>query len=324
MKIIVFTTHAAVLPIIEYFHSQGWLSLVVSTEKLSGNNLQIEDFCISRGTDYLKINRSQLLSTVQDRLLAIQPDMIIMLGFSYRIPQEIYNIPCLGFYNVHFSLLPSYKGTDPIFWQMKNGETTGGITIHEVDDDFDSGKIVLQQVIPFIPGETAGICNGRYAVPTFQLVQQLIEKLLSAGETTDFPIDSTSHNSIPESYFTTPVPDDFAIRWDTDTASQIENLVNACNPSVGGAVSVFRQQMVRILEVSPVDGEGEVAVPGGTVIHADGSGLYVQCTDRKILRINIIKVNEGFMTGFKLAALGVVKGDRLESTEMYQLINIIN
>ena len=182
MKIIVFTTHAAVLPIIDYFHSQGWIHLVVTTEKLGGNNLQIEDLCIDRGIDYLKINRSQLLSTVQDRLLAIQPDMIIMLGFSYRIPQEIYNIPCLGFYNVHFSLLPSYKGTDPIFWQMKNGETTGGITIHEVDDDFDSGKIVLQQVIPFIPGETAGICNGRYAGPAFQLVQKLTERLISNVE----------------------------------------------------------------------------------------------------------------------------------------------
>jgi len=324
MKIIVFTTHAAVLPIIEYFHSQGWLSLVVSTEKLSGNNLQIEDFCISRGTDFLKINRSQLLTTAKDLLLDIQPDLIVMLGFSYRIPREIFAIPHLGFYNIHFSLLPAYKGADPIFWQMKNGETIGGITIHEVNADFDSGKIVLQQAIPFIPGETAGICNGRYAVPAFQLVQQLIEKLISNSNAADFPIDSTSRNSIPESYFTKPVPDDFAIRWDSDTASQIENLVNACNPSVGGAVSVFRQQMVRILEVSPVDGKGEVAVPGGTVIHADGSGLYVQCTDRKILRINIIKVNEGFMTGFKLAALGVVKGDRLESTEMYQLINIIN
>ncbi|WP_158798403.1 methionyl-tRNA formyltransferase [Pedobacter sp. L105] len=317
MKIVLFANHLAILPVINYFYSRGWLSAVVSTDKLHGENLQIEDFCNQQAIPFCKVIREELKTTVLSLLHQIEPDLVFMCGFSYRIPGEVFSIPFLGFYNIHFSLLPAYRGPDPIFWQLKNGEQTGGISIHKVNAGFDAGEVVAQQEIPFIPGENWGICNSRYIPIAFNMIKQLAEKLMVGDR---IPLVPTDH--VAGSYYPKPGVEDLALEWDIQTSEQIEQLVNACNPGANGAITVFKQQMVRILEVSPVDGTGDPSVSGGSIVHADSSGLYVQCADQKLLRINILRLKEGFMTGFKLAALGVSRGDCFENVVVKNLSTI--
>ncbi|WP_214073013.1 formyltransferase family protein [Mucilaginibacter sp. dw_454] len=308
MKIIVVANHAGVLPALNWFNSQGWLQAVISSDRLAGHNLQIQDYCQSQNITHLKLTQQQLHTQALQLFNELEPDMALMYGFAYRIPPAIFTIPRLGFYNVHFSLLPAYSGSDPVFWQLKNGERQGGITIHKVDEGFDSGVVVLQQAIPFLPGESWGICNSRYGSMTIAMITQLCTTLAQGDE---LPLINTDNRT--PSYYPKPTAVDLAIFWDRDNAGQIESLVNACNPSAGGAITTYMQQEVRILEVSPVDGQGEAGVKGGTIIHADASGLFVQCADRSLLRINILKLNEGYLTGFKLAALGIKAGHCFEN-----------
>lgn len=292
----------------DYFSSKGLLKAVVSTKIQHFENPEIENIAIVKGIPFYRIARKELNTTVQDLFYKIHPDVVVMCGFTYRIPKSLFSIPHLGFFNIHFSLLPAYRGADPVFWQIKNGEQTGGISIHRVDENFDSGEVVLQQSIPFIPGETWGICNSRYNAPLFNMLSKLIESL-NKGEQLK-PLEIDGNNS---SYYKNPDAADLIIQWDLFTAKQIENLVNASNPSAGGAITYLHQQLVRILEVSPVDGKGEPHMAPGTIIHTDATGLYVQCLGSNILRINILKLSEGFITGFKLVALGLKKGDCFES-----------
>lgn len=308
MKIVLFANHVAALPVLDYFHSQEWLSAVISTDKLHSENLQIEDYCKQQAIPFYKVVREEIKTTILSLFKRIKPDLAFMCGFTYQIPAELFSIPALGFFNLHFSLLPAYGGPDPIFWQLKNGEETGGITIHKVAADFDSGEVVMQQQIPFIPGENWGICNSRYAPVVFNMITLLTQKLMQNDR-----IEVTKACNYHSSYYPKPSAEDMAILWDTHTSEQIEQLVNACNPCANGAITLFKKQMVRILEVSSVGGVGDSALSGGSIVHADGSGLYVQCADQKIIRINILKLKEGFMTGFKLAALGVNKGDCFEN-----------
>jgi methionyl-tRNA formyltransferase len=315
MKIIILANHSAIIPAIDHFHSQGLLQAVVSSDKLHSNNLQIEDICKTRKITFLKVSQPQLKTRLKDLFEALQPDLALMLGFSYRIPKEIFNIPLKGFYNIHFSLLPGYRGPDPVFWQLKNGESTGGISIHQVETDFDSGPIVMREQIPFIPGENWGICNSRYAPAVLNMLLQLINNLKANVE-----LKAPEPTGLVSSYFPRPVAEDFIINWELQTAQQIEDLVNACNPLAGGAITFFRQQMVCILEVSPADHPGEASVPAGTIIHADMNGLFVQCMDRRILRLNILKLSEGIMSGFKLAAIGIKAGDQFENQFLYSQI----
>lgn len=308
MTIVLLANHPAILPAIEYFSSKGVLKAVVSAEIRHAENSPIEGIALQYGIPFYRITRNELTTTALELFNKIKPDLVLMCGFTYRIPACLFSIPPLGFFNIHFSVLPAYRGADPVFWQIKNGEQTGGITIHRVDEDFDSGEIVLQQSIPFIPGETWGICNSRYTTILFNMLLQLTASL--DKEEPLLPIAIDINNS---TYYPHPDAADLTIQWDLQTTAQIENLVNASNPNAGGAITYLNHQLVRILEVSPVDGKGECYVPTGTIIHADTSGLYVQCLESNLLRINILKLSEGFITGFKLAALGVKKGDRFES-----------
>lgn len=309
MKIIVFSTHLSCIPVLNHLGAQAWLKAVVSTDKLKDHHLGVEYYCNNNDIHFFKVNRQDLLITLKKLFAEIQPDVVLMFGFSYRIPADLYEFPPLGFFNVHFSMLPAYQGPDPLFWQIKNGETSGGVSIHKVDAGFDTGAVVMQQPVPFIPGETWGIADGRHGAVALNLIVQLMEKLKSAEGIEELPVDQSL-----ASYYPRAAADDVAIDWDVQTAAQVEAQVNASNPGAGGAVTTFKQQLVRILEVSPVEATGEAAFDAGTIVHADASGIYVQCADRKILRINIIKLNEGFITGAKLAAMGVQRGEKFENS----------
>ncbi|WP_084153150.1 methionyl-tRNA formyltransferase [Pedobacter jeongneungensis] len=317
MKIIIFSNHLSSIPVIDYFNTQGLLKAIVSTDKLKGQHLGIENFCNKNDISFFKVNRRELLTVIKQLFVDIQPDVVIMFGFSYRIPADLYEFPTLGFFNVHFSMLPAYQGPDPLFWQMKNGETSGGVSIHKVDSGFDTGAVVMQEPVTFIPGETWGIADSRHSLVAINMIVQLIAQLSQQNELKELAPDDSNL-----CYYARPKASDLTIDWETQTATQVEALVNACNPGAGGAVTTFKQQIVKILEVSQVEAEGEEDTVAGTITYANDNGLYVQCVDKKILRINILKLNEGFMTGFKLAAIGIKAEERFEnSTFQYQEIN---
>lgn len=308
MKIILLTNHAAILPAVEHFHSKKWLKAVISPGKSYSEKPQIAFLCEELDVPFYKVQHEDLTTTLHSLFNQIEPDLALIYGFSYKLPSQVFSIPSIGCFNIHFSLLPAYAGPDPIFWQIRNGEQMGGITIHRVDENFDSGEIVMQQQMPFIPGESWGICNSRYSTVVLNMLVSLIANLQA-----DHQLKAQQSRLSKASYFPRPVIEDLLINWDIATTEQIENLVNACNPNAGGAITYLNHQAVRILEVSPVDGKGEPGTAPGTIIHADLSGLYVQCLDGNLMRINILKINEGFITGFKLVALGVKKGDCFKS-----------
>ena len=297
--------HVAILPAIDCFFSQGWLQAVIVTDKLNGIHLQIKDLCIHHQIPFHQIDHDGLKTYLPNLFQQLEPDLVFMCGFSYRIPRELYSAPPLGFYNIHFSLLPAYRGPDPLFWQIKNGETTGGITIHQVEHDFDAGAVVARLEIPFMRNENWGICDGRYSRAVFNLMVPLINTLNQGKPLPTLPVLSSN-----QSYFSRPAPTDLMIDWEAYSSRVIENLVNACNPAYGGALTFYKGQPVRILEVMLVHQDQHMEVAAGTIIFADAQyGVIVQCADQQLLRLNIVKLNEGYFTGFKLFAMGVKVGE---------------
>jgi methionyl-tRNA formyltransferase len=81
-------------------------------------------------------------------LAAFEPDLVLCLGFPWRLTPEALAVPRLGCVNSHPSLLPRYRGPSPIAWQVRNGEAEVGVTYHRMDDDFDTGGVLAQGTIP--------------------------------------------------------------------------------------------------------------------------------------------------------------------------------
>lgn len=76
------------------------------------------------------------------------PDLLLVYGFSQIIAPEIFNIPDLGTVNVHGALLPDYRGANILNWQIINGETESGVTLHYIDEGVDTGDIIAQSKYP--------------------------------------------------------------------------------------------------------------------------------------------------------------------------------
>ncbi|MFC8566431.1 methionyl-tRNA formyltransferase [Streptomyces sp. NPDC057245] len=72
-------------------------------------------------------------------------DLLVCYGFSWRLPRSVLQIPRYGVLNIHSSLLPRYRGPAPVLWAIRNGDEDLGVTVHRMDEDFDTGPILAQQ-----------------------------------------------------------------------------------------------------------------------------------------------------------------------------------
>lgn len=89
-----------------------------------------------------------------EALTALTFDAVAVACFSRRLPTALLRLPRLGCLNVHPSLLPAHRGPDPLFWVFHDGDETGGVTVHLMDEGFDSGPIVLSEALPLPDGTT--------------------------------------------------------------------------------------------------------------------------------------------------------------------------
>jgi len=297
MKIILLANHVYAIPAIGFLASKQLLQAVVMPDVVHEHNLQVENTAKFNNIPYKRFAKEDLKTSFKEWLTQQSPDLVIAYTFSYKIPADLFSIPVHGFYNVHYSLLPAYMGPFPVFWQIKNGEKNGGISIHQMDEDFDTGPVFMQQEVAIIPGETQGLYSAKLSAFSVNLIQEFISKIGLKQ-----PLVSTSS----QSYYSRPEPKDFTIYWDKNTADEIENLTNACNAEIGGCITTFRGQMIRILEVAKATVNGAAASPPGTIVYSDtANGIYVACKNNEYLKLNILQTVEGVFSGNKFASIGI-------------------
>lgn len=82
----------------------------------------------------------------------LQPDLVCVTCFPWRIPAALLTIPTYGFLNLHPTRLPNYRGPAPLFWQLRDGIQASGVTIHWMDETFDTGAIAAQAPLQLTDG----------------------------------------------------------------------------------------------------------------------------------------------------------------------------
>jgi len=115
---------------------------------------------------------------VIESLTALNPDLIVVSCFPWLIPSGLYRMATWLALNVHPALLPAHRGPDPLFWTFHDGDHRTGVTIHELDETFDTGPVLLQSDVPLSAETSYG-----------ELEQQLgrIGAELLAGPLMDYP-----------------------------------------------------------------------------------------------------------------------------------------
>lgn len=116
-------------------------------------------------------------------LKSLNADIMITCAYGQILSEEILNMTKYGVYNVHASLLPSYRGSSPIQWAVIKGEKVTGITIMKTALGIDTGDILMQESLQIEPEETAGELFDRLAVLGGQTIVKAIDMLQSGNYT---------------------------------------------------------------------------------------------------------------------------------------------
>lgn len=308
MKVLVCANSFLALPALGALVKKKRLAGLVLPAIAHPGNRELLSFAKESGLPHVSVEKSALESSLGAFLDKLEPDVLLVMTFPYRLPESLLNRPPKGSYNFHFGKLPEYRGPDPIFWEIRNGERTGGIYVHRMEAEIDRGPILTSEDVAIVPGETYGIHMGKLSLAAVPLVDRVLDLL----EEQEAPVLAQEEKQAR--YFRRPTVSDLTIDWKRQAADEIENLVNAANPTYQGAITSFRDSEVRLLEVSPADMPTKPIASAGTIVFADPQqGLFVLCRDYRFLRVNVMQTSAGWLTGFKLVALGIRAGERFET-----------
>lgn len=109
-------------------------------------------------------------------LIDFHADCFVVVAFR-MLPEAVWNMPPLGTFNLHASLLPYYRGAAPINWAIINGETETGVTTFLLNHNIDEGAILLQERTPITPDDNAGTLHDRLAALGRNLVVRTLDGL---------------------------------------------------------------------------------------------------------------------------------------------------
>lgn len=149
------------------------------------------DNALSRIADHLDVPLLRAWRINDDHtrisLAEMHAELVVMASFDQIVGARTLAIPAHGWMNVHPSLLPHYRGPEPVYWAIAEGASESGITLHRAVPKVDTGPIMAQAAVPLRPDDTAGTLTKRLAEAGVELLPDAIAAMLhdTAGRLPD-------------------------------------------------------------------------------------------------------------------------------------------
>ena len=160
-------------------------------------------------------------------LKALKPDLQIVVAFR-MLPQVVWALPPLGTFNLHAALLPQYRGAAPINWAIINGDTETGVTTFFLDEQIDTGRIILQEHTPIAPDDCAEDVHDKLMMQGAELVIKTV-RLIESGEA-----KATDQSQFMTDEPLRPAPkifkDTCQIRWQEHTLKSAYDFIRGLSP----------------------------------------------------------------------------------------------
>lgn len=235
-----------------------------------------------------------------DALRADAPDVLVVVAYGEILPPRVLSLSIVAPVNLHFSLLPRFRGASPVQTALLEGVRETGVTTIVMDEGTDSGAVLLQRPEPVRPDDDAGSLGDRLAEAGAGLLVESLERL-AAGDVEPTPQDES------RATFTTPIrAADRILRWDAP-ARALVNRVRAMAPEPG-ASTAFRGEPLKVLRAETTDAGGEP----GTIAAVDADGFVVATADGGLRPLELAPAGRkrmrgaDFVNGYRPAA-----GERL-------------
>jgi methionyl-tRNA formyltransferase len=222
-----------------------------------------------------------LIASRRDRLAplleAVKPDFLLSFFFPWRIPSEALAVPPLGAVNLHPSLLPRYRGPNPLGWTLRNDEPEMGLSLHRMDARFDTGPLLAQGRRPITDADTVELLFEKLMSMAWELLPEMFTRVAwgDAGEPQQ-DAQATQAGHFEPSYR--------ELDWSLP-ARELHLRTRACRVASwrGGRPSFASAQLagrrVHVLSTRLTDSGGTTSAAPGTVLAREGETFLVQCGD---------------------------------------------
>jgi len=232
------------------------ISLVVTqTDKVKGRGHKLSQPPVKvaaleaglRVTQPARLKDEMFLS----ELVSLNPEFIIVVAYGKILPKKILDVPGRACINVHASILPEYRGAAPIAWAIIRGEKKTGVTTMLINEELDTGDILLQREIEISKEDTAASLGRKLSELGASL---LIETIKGIREGSIKPTPQAGKTS----YVPPLKKEDGHIDW-SKSAEEISNLVRGMQPWPGAYCRIGNER-VTLLKTMPLDGQGTPGV----------------------------------------------------------------
>lgn len=174
--------------------------------------------------------------TFQDELRSLQADLQIVVAFR-MLPEAVWNMPPMGTFNLHASLLPQYRGAAPINWAIINGEKETGVTTFKLKHEIDTGNIYFQEKEPILPDDTVGDLYERLMYKGAGLVVKTVEAIEKGEEKLLPQYESEEIKHAPKIF-----KEDCEIDWN-QPAQKIRDFIRGLSPYPAAWTTLHGKQL---------------------------------------------------------------------------------
>jgi len=280
MKVVFFGSPKSALPSLRKIIDAGHTIELIITQpdKPSGRgkNLSsspIKQQALAEDLPIYQSTRIRKDPAVIQKLREIKPDLNVVVAYGQIIPDSIIYLPRYNSINLHFSLLPKFRGASPVQWAILEGENTTGLTVFELNAKMDEGNILAQRKVEISPDETAYELESRLSIMGAELLVNTISKIQD--------IEPQEQDHTKASFAPLIKKTDGQIDW-TKEARFIERQIRAFTP--WPSTFTFLQGR-RIKVISGKSDPFKSTAEPGEIVNMDKKGIGVMCGDGSVFLI---------------------------------------
>jgi methionyl-tRNA formyltransferase len=274
LKAVFFGTPEWAVPSLDAMVDSDWTveAVVTNPDRPAGRGYElkaspVKERALVLGLDVQQPEKARA-PEFRDWLASVAPDIAVVVAYGKILPLELLEVPRLGFVNVHFSLLPAYRGAAPVQRAVMNGDDVSGVAIMVLTEGMDEGPVLSSTAVDVGPDETAGELGERLSGIG---ATALIEALHGYESGTLEPAEQDHEAATYASKITN---EEAEIDWTADARS-IHNLVRGLNPAPG-AWTTFRDKRVKVYRTSIAEGpgltSGAATLQSGKLVVGTGDG----------------------------------------------------
>jgi methionyl-tRNA formyltransferase len=260
-------------------------AVVTAPDKPAGRGLKLSESAVKRYAVQMKIPVLQPVKlkdgSFLEELKSFQPDIQIVVAFR-MLPEAVWSMPPFGTINLHGSLLPQYRGAAPINRAIMNGESKTGVTTFKLQQEIDTGNILLMEEISIGPDETAGELHDRMKEIGAGLVIKTIRGLIDGTlqEKPQAVFDPAGLKMAPKIFAA-----DCEIKWE-DPVQKIYDQIRGLSP-FPGAFTLLDSKLCKIfrsrMEINSQPGKtGKMETDGKTWLRYSASDGYIYIEEMQI------------------------------------------